>query len=127
MPANRRAFVRTIGGAVTVTTSLSGCLGFGVFGSTSRKTTIKIDENGFKPKNTKVETKSEISWENTGENVHVVASGSGNWDFETKLPPGSVTYKKFIEEGVYTVIDKKNDASKMKVAVGGAKIDDPIE
>ena len=126
MPANRRDFVKTVGGTLTATT-LAGCLGFGVFGSTSKSTTIKIDESGFKPKNTKVDKEAEVSWENTGEKVHIVASGSDNWDFETELPPGNITYKKFFEEGVFTVIDKKNDSAKMKVSVGGAEIEDPVE
>ena len=126
MLSNRREFVKTAAGTLTAT-ALSGCLGLGIFGSTSKKSTIKIDENGFTPKNTKVEKEAEVSWENTGEKVHVIANGSDNWDFETELPPGNITYQKFYEKGVFTVIDKKNKSAKMKVSVGGAEIENPVE
>ncbi|SIR74681.1 hypothetical protein SAMN05421858_3587 [Haladaptatus litoreus] len=131
MPANRREFVRTVtGAAVGFITSLSGCLGSSPVKETN---SIKITEDGFSPRNVKVDMKSSVTWENRGEKTHVIMSASSNWNFEVKIEPGQLTHHQFFSEGVYKVVDKEGGSAKdfkgirMKIAVGDAKIQSPVK
>lgn len=110
-------------------TSLAGCLG----GPAEKTQIAELREKEFEPKNVNAEKEASFAWENHGDVAHVITSASDNWDMETSVQPGNVTSYKFSRSGLYKVVCSEHGdpddftGMRMKVAVGDAEIEEPVE
>lgn len=110
----------------------AGAVGVGgLYWFTGRATVVETSDVEFRtgqfhPRNITVSTGTEVTWENTEQYGHNVASVSDNWDFAEAVDPDSRVSYTFEESGVYEAECNVHNGERMKIAVGDATIDEPL-
>lgn len=127
--SSRRQFVKVLTG-ISAIGVLSGCLSSGPVKNTSK---VEIREDGFSPNNVHIEAQKSLNWVNKTDTIHTVTSATKDWQFDTELKPGYTVQETFNYGGVYKVVCTKHGSKedftgeRMKISVGSAKIEDPVE
>lgn len=139
----RRQFVRSISaGAAVGFTGLAGCLGDNTVAKTQE---VQLTNDGFDPRNIKVDRQKTVYWENVSDTRYVLASATSTWNFRQPLDPGMTTGFQFTNSGIYRLVARESEGggeetpstpetptgtpeftgTRMKIAVG-RELEDPI-
>lgn len=126
----RRSFLGKTGAVAFGTPLLAGCLDGGPVKNTNQ---VDLTENGFEPKNVHIDSQKSLTWINQDTKVHTVTSATSDLKYNTKLKPDQAVGKQFIYDGVYKFVCTKHGSKedftgeRMKLSVGSAKIETPVE
>lgn len=123
----RRLFVKWASAvSAALCSGFAGCLGF-LDGPVERTKTVELTDDGFDPKNIKVDEGAAVSWENKGSVTHIVVAKDDFVNLEAEIEPGKLTNHKFGDGGVYEISCSEHSGERMKIAVGDTTIKDPVE
>lgn len=130
---HRREFIgMALAGSIGL---IAGCVGGGRNGSGSvveETTSVSMTQSQFDPRNIHVDAGATVTWTNESGVDHTVTNASENWSGDTVVASGEEATEGFETAGVYEVYCSFHGAAdlsgmSMKVAVGDATIEEPLD